>query len=120
MLDADTFKKFLRYRKSLEIDKDPDLLRCPRTECEAVLKKSSLKQSKLKNRNWSCTSCNLEICSKCFLVAHPNKKCPSSNESSFRLWAASGLNRDWLETGTTAYNESEVQSLACVERASKP
>ena len=41
-------------------------------------------------------------------------------ETGRRLWAASGLSRDWLETETTAYNGSEAQSLACVERASKP
>ena len=89
MLDEDTFKKFLRFRKSIEIDKNPDLLWCPGSGCETVLKKSELKRAKLKSGNWQCTTCSQEICSKCLMVAHPSKKCPQSNESAFRMWAAS-------------------------------
>jgi len=90
VLDEDTYKKFLRFRQSIEIDKNPDLLWCPGPGCETVLKKSQLKKERLKSGNWSCKTCNQEICSRCFLVAHPSKKCPQSNESAFRMWAASG------------------------------
>lgn len=84
-LDEQTYIKFIRFRKAIEVDLNQDLLRCP--SCEELLNKKQLSKQKLANGNWACSECRHEICRKCMLSAHAGAKCPSENDSAFKLWA---------------------------------
>ena len=63
------YEKYLQFRLNIDVDMDPKLKWCPRSNCNRFVRKTGIFQKKV-----TC-ECGAVVCLKCGQLDHPGKKC---------------------------------------------
>lgn len=77
LMDADTHRKFLRFKLNREVETDPGRVWCPRPGCERVIR---LERGCVKStaRAVACPSCYYRFCCACSAPVHGDRSCADS------------------------------------------
>eukprot|EP00743_Colponemidia_sp_Colp-15_P000142 GILK01000164.1.p1 GENE.GILK01000164.1~~GILK01000164.1.p1 ORF type:complete len:492 (-),score=63.48 GILK01000164.1:91-1485(-) len=75
------FQKYTRFKKNLQLEKDPNVRWCPTPDCGTALT-GSMKKPRLK-----CSKCEAETCFICSHKWHPNRTCDQVVDQGYNEWA---------------------------------
>ena len=78
LISENSLNKFLKFKRNLEVNLNPNLKWCPRPNCEKHVKKPA--------KNKVVCECGQEICFDCGFEWHGKKKCQTAIDEKFQDW----------------------------------
>ena len=83
--DINTFNKYIKYKKLLILNTDPNLRWCIRPGCNSFVK------GKGNEKKVTCEKCRQEMCFKCRLAWHDNISCVKALDNEFKAYSKNTL-----------------------------
>jgi hypothetical protein len=81
LISDEAFRKYEKFKKRLEIYKDPFRKGCPTVNCEGALTQAKI------NTPAVCCECHKQYCYKCLNIWHPRQTCEEQIEKGYDEWA---------------------------------
>ena len=80
-VDDTIFKKLIRFKTNIEINRDSKAKFCTMPDCEGIVRKENDGNMQV------CDTCQSCICFKCGRLWHPKKKCEKIDDKEYERWA---------------------------------
>ncbi len=79
-MTPDTYQKYEKFTRRLQILKDPSLKGCPTVDCEGFLRRPL---PHISNNLSLCCECNKNYCFKCLHLIHPGETCEQKIDKEY-------------------------------------
>lgn len=86
-MSQETYKKYQKFIKRLEIYKNPQLKGCPTIDCEGALQKGKINPNTNSLPASVCCECHRAYCYKCLNLWHPGETCEEKIDKGYDEWA---------------------------------
>ena len=103
-----TYKKYLKFKRNIDVDLNPDLRWCPDPKCMHYVEREG--RSKV-----STCECGARVCIECGEYEHPNTKCGQQEDHMFKKWKLSEDGKNCPKCNMVIIKNEGCNHMTCVK-----
>ena len=103
-----TYKKYLKFKRNIDVDLNPDLRWCPDPKCMHYVEREG--RSKV-----STCECGATVCIECGEYEHPGTKCGQQEDDLFKKWKLSQDGKNCPKCNMVIVKNEGCNHMTCLK-----